>query len=325
MSNSQKHIAVLASGGDAPGMNAAIRAVVRSAVSLGAKVSAVSHGYEGLIDNEIAPIGIRDVGNIIQRGGSILYTSRSKRFLDKTYRDQARANLAAHGISGVVVIGGEGSMKGGTALSETGEIQVVGIPATIDRDMPHVGATIGFDTAVNTALDAIDRIRDTATTHNIVHIVQVMGRTSGWIGLVVGVGGGAEAVALPEVGFDLHAVAGKIKADLKAGKQGCILVVAEGACPDGAASFGDSLSAVLNHEVRVTTLGHVQRGGNPSAFDRLLASQLGAGAVQAMLEGKTNCVMARVQGELKTIDLKEVETGTSELDSGMISLIDMLS
>lgn len=315
----------MTSGGDAPGMNAAIRAVVRTAIGQDIRVSGISHGYEGLIDNDIAPLGGRDVGNIIQRGGSVLYTSRSKRFLERGYRDQARAHLASHGIDSVVVIGGEGSMKGATALAETGQVRVVGVPATIDRDMPHVGATIGFDTAVNTALDAIDRIRDTATTHNITHIVQVMGRTSGWIGLIVGVGGGAEAVALPEAPFDEHAVVEKIKADLAAGKQGCILVLAEGACPDGAESFAHTIEALSNHKVRLTTLGHIQRGGNPSAFDRMLASQLGAGAVQALIEGKNLCVMARRHSALTHVDFKDVASGPHHLDSQLITLIESLA
>ncbi len=315
----------MTSGGDAPGMNAAIRAVVRYGTHLGAKISGISHGYEGMIDNDIAPMGVRDVGNIIQRGGSILYTSRSDRFLDRNFRDQARTNLAAHGIDAMVIIGGDGSMRGAAALAETGSIQVVGVPATIDRDMPHVGATIGFDTAANTAIDAIDRIRDTATTHNIIHIVQVMGRSSGWIGLVVGVGGGAEAIALPEIPFDEQKAVARIKSDLEAGKQGCILVLAEGACSKGAESFARSIETQSNHRVRLTTLGHIQRGGNPSAFDRVLASQLGAGAAQAVIDGKSHCVVARVNGALSMVEFDKIWSGTQPLDDQLIGLIDTLA
>jgi len=296
------HLAVLTSGGDAPGMNASLRAIVRSANNQEIKVYGVSNGFEGLIDDRLSELKPRQVGNIIQRGGSILQTSRSKRFLEKQYRNRARENLSKRNINSVIVIGGEGSLKGAKCLGEEGKLNVLGLPATIDRDIPLVGPTIGFDTAINTALQAIDRIRDTASTSNAVHIVEVMGRACGWISLFAGIGGGAEAVISPEFPTNIKKLAIQIKEQRSSGKQGCILIVSEGAYNSrGGEGLIKELNDVSSFDLRITKLGHIQRGGNPSAVDRVLASRLGAGAVEGFLVGHNQCVVAQPKDKLKMI------------------------
>tara|TARA_B100001093_G_C26744597_1_gene978251 strand:+ start:303 stop:1271 length:969 start_codon:yes stop_codon:yes gene_type:complete len=311
------HLAVLTSGGDAPGMNASLRAIVRSATNNSMKVYGVSNGFEGLIDDSFSELKPRQVGNIIQRGGSILQTSRSKRFLDKNYRDKARANLSKRNISSVIVIGGEGSLKGARCLGEDGNINVLGLPATIDRDIPSVGPTIGFDTAINTALQAIDRIRDTASTSNTVHIIELMGRNCGWISLFAGIGGGAEAVILPEFPTDIKKLAVQIKEQRSSGKQGCILIVSEGACNSlGGEGLIEDLNKVSDFDLRITKLGHIQRGGNPSAVDRVLASRLGAGAVEGFLADNNRCVVAQPKSNVEMIPFEELSgTLNSELEA----------
>lgn len=318
-------IAILTSGGDAPGMNAAIRAVTRAALSHDVPVMGVRHGYDGLIEGDLFALGRRDVGNIIQRGGSILNTSRSIRFRDRDNRDTARQRLRESGVDAVVVIGGEGSIAGGIALAETGEVAVVAIPATIDRDIPLVGPTIGFDTAVNTALTAVDRIRDTAHTVNLLHVVEVMGRHSGWIGLVAGIGGGAEAAILPEFPTDLDALVARVHGHLAAGKRGCILVVAEGGYPGGGRRLADDLANRSGLDLRLTTLGHTQRGGNPSASDRLLASRLGAAAVDALLAGATGVVVAQPANDIELIPFADLATAGYAPDESLAALIQLLA
>ena len=295
-------LAVLTSGGDAPGMNASLRAIVRSANNKKINVYGVFNGFEGLIDDHLSELKPRQVGNIIQRGGSILHTSRSKRFLNKKFRDQARENLLKRNINSLIIIGGEGSLKGAKYLGQEGEINVLGLPATIDRDLPFVGPTIGFDTAINTALQAIDRIRDTASTSNTVHIIEVMGRACGWISLFAGIGGGAEAVILPEFPTDIEKLAQQIKEQRSSGKQGCILIVSEGACnSSGGEGLIKDLNKVSNFDLRITKLGHIQRGGNPSAVDRVLASRLGANAVERLLAGYNQCVVAQPKDKIEMI------------------------
>ena len=306
------HLAVLTSGGDAPGMNASLRAIVRSANNINVNVYGVFNGFEGLIDDRLSLLKSRQVGNIIQRGGSILQTSRSKRFLKKVYRDQARENLSKRNINSVIVIGGEGSLKGAKCLGEEGELNVVGLPATIDRDLPLVGPTVGFDTAINTALQAIDRIRDTASTSNTVHIVEVMGRECGWISLLAGIGGGAEAVILPEFPRNTAKLIKQIKEQRSSGKQGCILIVSEGAYDSlGGEGLIKDLNQVSNFDLRITKLGHIQRGGNPSAVDRVLASRLGAGAVEGLMEGRRQCVVAQPKDRIEMIQFGNL-SGTLE-------------
>ena len=269
-----RKIGVLTSGGDAPGMNAAIRAIVRTSLNNDIKIIGFRNGYEGLIDNDYVVFDRRLVGNIIQRGGSILHTSRSSRFLHKKYRLIAEDNLRSLGIDGLVIIGGEGSTKGAIALSKISKTKCVVVPATIDKDMPLVGSTIGFDTAINTALTAIDKIRDTATTANVTHIVEVMGRNCGWLGILAGIGAGAEVTIIPEIKINIPKLSQKIKDQLNKGKKGCIIILAEGGFSKGGTSLANALKEEGNLDLRITTLGHMQRGGNPSAVDRVLALSL---------------------------------------------------
>ena len=304
-----KNIAVLTSGGDAPGMNACLRAIVRSAQNNKLDVFGVLNGYEGLIDNQMFKLTPREVGNIIQKGGSILKTSRSKRFLLEDYRALAIKNLIKKNISYLLVIGGEGSLKGANCISKESNLNVLGLPATIDRDLPLVGPTVGFDTAINTALQAIDRIRDTASTSNTVHIIEVMGRHCGWISLYAGIGGGAEAVILQEFSTDIQKLTKQIKEQRNSGKTGCILIVSEGAYN---ATGGEGLIKELNNssnfDLRITKLGHIQRGGNPSAVDRVLASRLGACAVEKLLLGYNNCVVAQPKDKIELIPFDDLTT-----------------
>ena len=304
-----KNIAVLTSGGDAPGMNACLRAIVRSAQNNKLDVFGVLNGYEGLIDNQMFKLTPREVGNIIQKGGSILKTSRSKRFLLEDYRALAIKNLIKKNISYLLVIGGEGSLKGANCISKESNLNVLGLPATIDRDLPLVGPTVGFDTAINTALQAIDRIRDTASTSNTVHIIEVMGRHCGWISLYAGIGGGAEAVILQEFSTDIQKLTKQIKEQRNSGKTGCILIVSEGAYN---ATGGEGLIKELNNssnfDLRITKLGHIQRGGNPSAVDRVLASRLGTCAVEKLLLGYNNCVVAQPKDKIELIPFDDLTT-----------------
>ncbi|RTI08439.1 6-phosphofructokinase, partial [Thermus scotoductus] len=285
-----KRIGVFTSGGDAPGMNAAIRAVVRQAYALGLEVIGIRRGYAGMILGEMVPLGVRDVANILQRGGTVLLTARSQEFLTEEGRAKAAEKLKAAGIEGLVAIGGDGTFRGAMRLLEEHKVPVVGVPGTIDNDLYGTDYTIGFDTAVNTALEAIDRIRDTAASHERVFFIEVMGRSSGFIALDVGLAGGAEVIAVPEEPVDPKTIAEGLMESLRRGKSSSIVVVAEGAYPGGAAGLLAAIQEHVRVEARVTVLGHIQRGGSPTAKDRILASRLGAAAVEA-LAGGTSGVM----------------------------------
>ena len=320
-----RKIAVLTSGGDAPGMNAAIRAIVRTSVNKDISIIGFKNGYEGIIDNEHVAFDKRSVGNIIQRGGSILHTSRSSRFLKKKYRQVAEDNLRALGIDGLIVIGGEGSTKGAIELSKISKTRCVVVPATIDRDMPLVGSTIGFDTAINTALSAIDKIRDTATTANVTHIVEVMGRDCGWLGIHAGIGAGAEVTIIPEVKIDITKLSKNIKNQLYRGKKGCIIILAEGGFPDGGQALADLLKEHDILDLRVTTLGHIQRGGNPSSVDRILATELGVDAVISLMNGASNVVIAKPINTIKRIDFEEIIKTDVKVDMYLHDLIENIA
>ena len=320
-----KKIAVLTSGGDAPGMNAAIRAIVRTSLNKDISIIGFKNGYEGIIDNEYVAFDKRSVGNIIQRGGSILHTSRSSRFLKKKYRQVAEDNLRALGIDGLIVIGGEGSTKGAIELSKISKTRCVVVPATIDRDMPLVGSTIGFDTAINTALSAIDKIRDTATTANVTHIVEVMGRDCGWLGIHAGIGAGAEVTIIPEVKIDITKLSKNIKNQLYRGKKGCIIILAEGGFPDGGQALADLLKEHDILDLRVTTLGHIQRGGNPSSVDRILATELGVDAVISLMNGASNVVIAKPINTIKRIDFEEIIKTDVKVDMYLHDLIENIA
>ena len=317
-----KKIGVLTSGGDAPGMNAAIRAIVRTSLNNNIEIIGFRNGYEGLIDNDYVVFDRRLVGNIIQKGGSILYTSRSSRFVIKKYRLIAEKNLRALDVDGLVIIGGEGSTKGATALSKISKTKCVVIPATIDKDMPLVGPTIGFDTAINTALSAIDKIRDTATTSNVTHIVEVMGRNCGWLGILAGIGAGAEVTIIPEVKIDIAKLSKKIKSQLDRGKKGCIIILAEGGFSKGGSSLAGALKKKGDLDLRITTLGHMQRGGNPSALDRVLATELGVHAVNALKSGLSKIIIAKPFDCVEKIGFDKIINKKVKVDMYLHDLIE---
>jgi len=316
-----KRIAVLTSGGDAPGMNAAIRAVVRSAIYNQLEVFGVMQGYEGLIQGQIKQMNLGSVADIIHRGGTILQTSRSSRFMTEEGRREALEQLEQRGIDGLVVLGGNGSLRGAYEFSKLG-MKVVGIPATIDNDIVYT-RSIGFDTAVNTALDAINHIRDTATSHGRVFIIEVMGHNCGEIALAAGVAGGAESILIPEIEVDFDQIVSKINQGTARGKLHSIIIVAEGVYP--VMELKEKLEIATGQDIRVTILGHIQRGGTPTAIDRILGSCMGKAAVDALLSGKGNVMIASREGGVHSIPLQEVIKGRKTPELGMFDLARVLS
>ena len=298
-----RSIAVLTSGGDSQGMNAAVRAVVRSALYHGIRVFGVQRGYQGLIKEDIREMDLRSVGDIIQRGGTILQTARCKEFMTPEGQKLGAENLRKHGIDGLVVIGGDGSYQGALRLSELG-IKTIGIPGTIDNDIPFTDFTIGFDTAVSIVVDAINKLRDTMTSHERSSVVEVMGRHCGDIALYAGVASGAETILVPEVPFDLDEVANRMRDNFNHGKRHSIIIVAEGV------GKGDDIARAIYEkngiESRVTVLGHIQRGGTPTHNDRVLASRLGDFAVQRLLAGDSGKGVGIVNGKLVATDIETI-------------------
>ena len=288
-------IAVLTSGGDAPGMNTCVRAVVRSACAMKLKVFAVMNGLQGLIDGDFKEFGPRDVAGIVHKGGTILGTARSKEFRTKCGRKKAADNIKKAGIDALVIIGGDGSFRGGYELNKDFGIPFVGLPGTIDNDMYGTDFTIGFDTAVNTAVDAIDKIRDTAESHHRLFFVEVMGRNSGAIAVEAAIAGGAELALIPEIKSNLPALAEMIVKQKKAGKKSAIIIVAEGDDAGSATEIAKKIKKLSGITGRVCVLGHIQRGGRPSARDRALASKLGNAAVKALRAGKTNVLVGEIK------------------------------
>jgi 6-phosphofructokinase 1 len=280
-----QRIAVFTSGGDAPGMNAAIRAVVRRALGRGLDVMGIRRGYAGLLADEIEPLSRAGVANIIQHGGTILATSRCEDFMQPEGRARAAGVLARRGIEGVVAIGGDGTFRGASLLASEHGVAIAGVPGTIDNDVYGTDFTIGFDTAVNTALEAIDRIRDTAASHERLFLVEVMGRTSGDIALGVGVAGGAEDVLVPELTENLDTVAAELRKSWERGKRSSIIVVAEAGVQGRVFRLAERIRARTGLEPRVCVFGHIQRGGTPTARDRILASRLGSAAVDILVDG----------------------------------------
>jgi 6-phosphofructokinase 1 len=320
-----KHLAVLTSGGDAPGMNAAIRAVVRTSIYEGLRVSASYKGYQGLIDNNIEELGARSVANIIQRGGTILKTARCMAFYEPEGRAIAAKHLKERGIEGLVVIGGDGSFRGATKLHEEHGIAVIGLPGTIDNDIYGTDVSIGFNTAMNIALDAIDRLRDTAASHDRLFLVEVMGRHSGQIALNVGLAGGAEVILLPESQMSPEEVVAQVVNAKERGKSSSIIVVAEGAFPGGALGLQKELEASCGYEVRSSILGHMQRGGSPSTRDRVLASRLGYMAVQGLLEGQSGVMVGVDKRGHTYIPLSEVFGKKKEIDMQLYEIAKVLA
>jgi len=321
-----KRIAVLTSGGDAPGMNPAIRAIVRTGIHYGMMVYGVNRGYTGLIGGDIIEMPARSVGGIIQRGGTILQTARSPEFRTEKGRLEALRNLNRLGIEGLVVIGGDGSLSGALELHKLG-FPVVGIPGSIDNDLAGTDMAIGVDTALNTALDALDRIKDTASSHQRAFIIEVMGRNSGYLALMASIAGGAEVVLCPEVPFDLNEVAKELRDSYMRGKAHAIVVVAEGV-PGGANGVAEHFRTYhdeIGFEARVTILGHIQRGGSPSAFDRILATRLGVGAVERLHEGVYGVMVGLVGGQIAATPLAEVLAQRKRLDLRTYEVAKMLA
>lgn len=305
-----KRIAVLTSGGDAPGMNAAIRAVVRTAASQGIEVVGIRRGFSGLHRGEMELLGPRDVANIIQRGGTILLTARSRTWRSPEGRAKGARYLREWGVDGLVVIGGDGSFHGGYYLQEEHDIPVVGLPGTIDNDLYGTDHTIGYFTAVETALDAVDKLRDTGASHERIFVIEVMGRHAGHIALDVAVAGGAEEVFIPEDEKPISNVVETVKQSVEKGKKGSIVVVAEGFAncskPGQAGELvGDAIQAGTGLETRVTVLGHIQRGGSPVSSDRILASRLGEAAVYALMDGQRGVMVGRTSGGTTYTSLPE--------------------
>lgn len=318
-----KRIAVMTSGGDAPGMNAAIRAVVRAALAQGIEVHGIRRGYEGLLNDDLFAMNSQSVGGIINLGGTILRSARSKRFQTSEGLAQAAEILTTHEIQGLVVIGGDGSMKGARALNAQCGAMVMGIPGTIDNDIPGTDYSIGFDTAINTALDAIDKVRDTAYSHERVFIIEVMGRHNGFIALEAGLAGGAEAILIPEIPYDLQAIIEQLDEGYQRGKRSCIIVVAEGATR--AADLQKYLEENSEYQARALTLGHMQRGGSPTAFDRVLATRLGAHAIARLREGFTN-EMVGVEGDrLVANPIDYVVQAQKRIDSQKLALTALMA
>ncbi|SDW62397.1 6-phosphofructokinase [Alicyclobacillus hesperidum] len=298
-----KTFAVLTSGGDAPGMNAAIRSVVRTASFYECRILGIRHGYQGMIDDDVLELTPGSVGDIIQRGGTVLQTARCEAFKTPVGLAKGIATLQKHGIEGLVVIGGDGSFRGAYALAQYG-IQVIGIPGTIDNDIPGTDESIGFDTAVNTAVEAIDRIRDTASSHDRTYVVEVMGHRSGAIALSVGMAAGAASILIPEEPQDPDRVLAQLNKARERGKKHPIVIVAEGAAC--AMDVGEFLRNHIASEVRVTVLGHIQRGGSPSARDRILGGLYGTEAVRLLLEGMTNHMVAMCGARVTAVPFTEV-------------------
>lgn len=318
-----KKIAVMTSGGDAPGMNAAVRAVVRRGISRGSRIRGIRRGYAGLLsDNNLIDMELGSVADIIHRGGTILLTARAPEMFDPAYQDQAAARLKEEGIEGLVVIGGEGSFKGALTLAERG-ISVSCVPATIDNDIKGTEQTIGFDTAVNTILDAVNRLRDTATSHERVFLLEVMGRNNGFLALDAGLAGGAESILVPEIEYDLDEVCDRVMHGVRRQKAHSIIIVAEGA--GNIFEISEDIKKKINSDIRVTVLGHIQRGGSPSAVDRLLGSRMGALAVDLLAENKSGCYTAIRGNEVFASSLKESFDGARPFPEELYKLAMVLA
>ncbi len=318
-------IGILTSGGDAPGMNACIRAVVRVALSQGLEVWGIRHGYAGLIRGEMGPMDRGSVANIIHQGGTILGTARSPEFTTREGRALAIQIIHKAGIDGLVLIGGDGTFRGGTLLKEESGVDIVGVPGTIDNDVYGTDYSIGFDTAINTALEAIDRIRDTALSHDRLFFVEVMGHHTGFIALESGIAGGAEELIIPEVPENIDKLCRQLDASFRRGKRSAIVVVAEVEQPGNAFRIAQEVRDKAGFESKVCILGHIQRGGSPTAWDRILASKLGAAAVEALENGKGGHMLGEINGKIAYTPLKDTWEKKKELDSDLKELVKLLS
>jgi 6-phosphofructokinase 1 len=321
-----KKIAVFTSGGDAPGMNACIRAVVRSSLFYGLQVYGIYKGYSGMIAGEIKELHSQSVSNIIQRGGTILKSARSEEFKTKEGRAKAYENLKAHGIEGLVAIGGNGTFTGAEIFQAEYGIPIVGVPGTIDNDLYGTDYTLGFDTAVNTALEAVDKIRDTADSHDRVFFIEVMGRDSGYIAMECGIGGGAEIVLIPERDDSIDNVISTLRDGFNRSKTSSIVIVAEGEEIGNANSIARLVKNKLKQlDIRVTTLGHIQRGGSPSGYDRTLGSRLGLAAVEGLIKGMSNVMAGIVNNQLVYTPFGDTIRKKKQINQDLMRLVQILS
>jgi len=320
-------IGVLTSGGDSPGMNAAVRAVVRSAEFHNIHCYGIYKGFEGLISDEIKKLNARSVKNIVNKGGTILKSARCLEFRTKEGRLKAKNNLDKYGINSLVVIGGNGSLLGGKIFEEEHGIKVVGIPGTIDNDLAGTRSTLGYDTALNTAVDAIDKIRDTAISHNRLFFIEVMGKGSGHIALNAGIGAGAEEVLIPEKNMGIDRLLKSLKHSEKSGKSSSIIVVSEGdKIGDNVFMFSSYIEKNFPHyETRVSILGHIQRGGSPSCFDRVLASRMGVFAVDCLLENKSKVMVGIIGDQIITVPIDDALKGGQDIDKDLVRVCDIIS
>jgi len=322
-----KKIGVLTSGGDAPGMNAAVRSVVRSCVYNNIEIVGILFGYQGLIDNKIRPMDARSVNNIINKGGTILKTARCEEFRSENGRNKAYNNIKKNKIDALVVIGGDGTFTGSMIFQKEFSLPIIGIPGTIDNDIYGTQYTIGYDTALNTVINAIDKIRDTAISHNRLFFVEVMGRDAGHIALNAGIGAGAEEILVPEANMGLERLLDSLKRSEKSGKSSSIVVVAEG---DKTGKNVFEIASYIEknmpeYEVRVSVMGHMQRGGSPSCFDRVLASRMGVYAVEKLLSGESNSMIGIMNNEMTLCPLEKAIKGKSEINKNLIRVSDILS
>ena len=318
-----KRIGILTSGGDAPGMNAAIRAVVRSGIYYGMEVFGVERGYAGLIDDNVYQMEMRSVSNIVQCGGTKLRTARCLEMLTPEGQKKAVDTLQKHGIEGLVVIGGDGSFRGARVLSEQYGVPTIGIPGTIDNDLEYTDYTLGFDTAVNTCLDIINKLRDTMTSHERVSVVEVMGRRCGDIALYSGIASGAEIIVVPEIAFDMNDIISRINRSRASGKHSNIIVIAEGVM--SADKFAKELQEHTTYDVRPTCIGHVQRGGSPSMADRMLAAQFGNKAVRLLKEGIGNRVVGIRDNKIIDLDIIEAVSMKKTFNNELYETLQILS
>ena len=324
MENKVTKIGVLTSGGDAPGMNAAIRAVVRTGIYNGMEVFGIMRGYSGMIENDIVPMHSRSVANIIQRGGTILKTARCKEFFEHEGRKKAYSNLKKLGINGLVIIGGDGSFRGAHKLSEEFDIPCIGIPGTIDKDIAGTDFTIGFDTAVNTAVEAIDKIRDTADAHDRLFIIEVMGRDAGYIALHSGIATGAENILIPERKTDIEELVNSLLEKERRKKLVNIIVVAEG--DRGAEDVAKVIKErVPTADTRVCVLGHIQRGGAPTCMDRLIASRMGYSAVESLIEGRHNVMIGIVNNKMHYTPLEKAVKAKQKISEDWLKIVKILA
>lgn len=321
-----KCIGVLTSGGDAPGMNAAIRAVTRTAIYNGLRVVGIKRGYYGLVYNEMEEFSSKSVSNIIQQGGTILKTARCMEFKSAEGRKQAYDNMRAQGIDALVVIGGDGSLSGARLFAEEYDIPIVGLPGTIDNDLGGTDSTIGYDTALNTIVEAVDKIRDTATSHERLFLVEVMGHMAGYLALNGAIASGAEAAIVPELETEIDQLADLVSRGFRKSKNSAIVLVAENPETGGALGLAQRIKDEFpEYDARVTILGHLQRGGSPTAADRILASRMGAQAIMALMEGQRNVMIGIKNGELVYVPFSKATTHKHSITAHDIEIVKMLS